>query len=164
MYRITRAQYEKFFHKKGTEQVIKKWLEKQPEILEAEDFNAREYFLKTPMYGDRRIRTTYEVWSPEAVEAGDTDDRGWLDEEGESMEPDEWDREEGVTAAKKAAKWLNDHGAIRCSSSQFHPGIWSSNGGTEDYRTGDREEHSFHLSGFTEEEEREIWDEVYCKI
>ena len=29
-----------------------------------------------------KILTTYEIWTPEDVEAGDTDDRGWIDEEG----------------------------------------------------------------------------------
>lgn len=74
---------------------------------------------------------------------------------------DEHDRELGVTAADVAVDFIRDGGGHEPSSTSFHPGIWYSTGyETTDYSTGEEEERTFHLSGFTEDEEREIFGEI----
>ena len=52
-----------------------------------------------------------------------------------------------------------------CSSSgystAFHPGIWYSNEySVINYRTGKEEQRSYHLKGFTPDEEREVHAEL----
>ena len=106
------------------------------------------------------IRTSYETWDEESLEAGDTDDRGWEDEEGQSMIPDEYDKEEGITAIDNAVKFLRNKGVIEPSSSHFHPGIWYISQDDVDIRSGDRTQYSFHLDGFTPEEEKEIFNKI----
>jgi len=134
-------------------------------LLEADEFNAREWFLTPPTATGRRIRISYSTYTEESIEAGDAADHGWIDEEGVEMDPDEWDLEEGTTAAQKAAKFINDAGAYHASSSHFHPGIWyTDDPQVTDYGTGETEERSYHLSGFTPEEEQFIFNEVAMKI
>jgi hypothetical protein len=108
-----------------------------------------------------RITITFSRTTPESVEQGDFSESGWIDEEGVDMVPDEFDREEGLTATDKAAKYLYDEGATEASSSQFHPGLWySTDWSTINYQTGEEEERNFHLVGFTEEQEHEVYDKL----
>lgn len=115
-----------------------------------------------------RIRISYSrvVWVDPEDPDGYEDEHGWIDEEGVEFEPDEYDIEEGMTPSEsiveQAAKFLKGEYATNPSSAPgFHPGIWYS---TEyeviDYGTGEEEERSFHLEGFTPEEEKAIWQEV----
>lgn len=133
-------------------------------LLEADEFDARAFLLEPPLDNDRRIRTSYSRITPESAEEGENSDSGWLDEEGESMEVDpEWD-EEGTTPAQKAADWLKQNYAAHASSSHFNSRVWYSTGYETIGYTGEEEERSFHLSGFTPEEEQEIFDKVIRKI
>ena len=115
--------------------------------------------LENSRAGGRRIKTTYSRVKP----TGDSsdypyeEDHGWLDEEGASMEPDDYDRQEGTDAVDKAVTFLRDEGAVQASSSQFHPGVWYSTESEQDPRTGEWEEKSFHLYGFTEDEQRQVY-------
>jgi len=134
-------------------------------LLEADDFDAREYFLSTPSMPGHRISVSYHTVTPESAELGDYADHGWIDQEGEDMDVDpQWD-DEGITPATKAVKFLNDRGAAVASSSHFHTGIWySSYPQVVDYAAGEEETRNYHLSGFTPEEERFIFNEVAMKI
>jgi len=108
-------------------------------------------------YKDKKITTTYQTTTPESLEDGDVSDSGWYDEDGESMMPDEYD-EDGITAVDKAAEFLKDHYADEPSSSSFQSGVWySATSPDENYSTGENTYYSYHLEGFTEEEEYEIW-------
>ena len=125
-----------------------------------------------------KILTTYEIWTPEDVEAGDTDERGWIDEEGYAFVPDKWDYEEFIeeeelpentshadikdaVVAVLALNFLKDAYVQQPSSSHFHPGIWYTNyDHDEDYRTGGKEQRSYHLDGFTPEQEEYIFTEL----
>lgn len=122
------------------------------------DVNIRDFIWSLPNEGPPRILTTYNKTTPESVEQGDFSESGWEDEDGVDMTPDEWDREDGLTAATKAAKWLQDKGAYNTSASHFHPGMWYSTEWSSDYRTGEETEYNFHLKGFTEAEEQEIFE------
>lgn len=116
--------------------------------------------------GPRRIATTYEVVTPESAEAGDAAERGWDNEEGESMEPDEYDLEEALTATDKAATWLRNQGVEEASSSQFHPGVWYTSSVAQDrayFEKSEERRQSFHLRGFSQEEERTIHSKLFGK-
>ena len=112
-----------------------------------------------PDKGEPRILTTYSVTTPESAEQGDFAESGWIDEVGEPMLPEEYDREEGKTAVDKAVDWLEWKGAGEASASHFHPGVWYSSQSTS-YRTGETTEYNFHLKGFTEQEEEEVFNRM----
>jgi hypothetical protein len=111
---------------------------------------------------DKKIVTTYQIVTPESAEQGDFADQGWENEEGESMLPDQYD--EGITAVDKAVKFLQDNGGSEPSSSQFNYGVWYSTPDSDhnnDYFTkGIEKYYSFHLKGFTPEEEKAIFDKM----
>lgn len=110
---------------------------------------------------DKKIATTYQTVTPESAEQGDYADQGWEDEEGESMTPDEYDAEDGITAVDKAVRFLQDKGGNEPSSSQFHEGVWYSTVDPErDFHTGEEKYYSFHLKGFTPEEEAQIFEKI----
>jgi hypothetical protein len=109
------------------------------------------------------IRTTYDIVTEESAAHGDVAERGWIDEEGEVMEPDADEEAEGITAVSLAVKFLRDAGGIYPSSSGFHPGVWYSNEAEQDYRTGEWETRSYHLVNFTTEEQKEIYEALTHK-
>lgn len=74
-----------------------------PKYLADED---EEFFQKTTPV---TVRVAYEIWTDEDVEAGDTDNKGWVDEEGS-----EYIFEDVVQMLRMAEP----------SSSKFHDGIW----------------------------------------
>ena len=102
------------------------------------------------------IKISYTLYTPEAIEAGDAAEHGWVDEEGVDMEPDESDLELDLTAADKATDFLIDEGATEPSSTQWHTGVWYS---WPDLRIDgdDSEMRSYHLYGFTPAQEKEIY-------
>jgi hypothetical protein len=125
-------------------------------------------FRRVPSRGRRRfgntaptgrlIRITFSRITPADGEDDEpSEEHGWIDEEGVDMEPDEVDRDEGLTAVDKAVKFLEREGVMEASSSAFHPGVWySTEYSVTDYGTGEEEQRSYHLKGFTPDEEREI--------
>ncbi len=111
---------------------------------------------------DKYITTTYQIVTPESAEDGDYADQGWEDEDGESMLPDEYDIEEGITAVDKAVEYLkNKRYTTEPSSSDFHKGIsYSTTSPDHNYETGEETYYTCHLNGFTTEEEFEIWKKM----
>jgi hypothetical protein len=110
---------------------------------------------KNPHDAGPRILTTYATTTPESIEQGDYADHGWEDEIGQSMLPDQYDREEGLTAADLAVDYLQSEGAIHPSSSHPSRGMWYTTS-PQINEWGESIEYSFHLRGFTPEEEMEI--------
>jgi len=108
---------------------------------------------------DKIITTTYQVVTEESAEQGDYADTGWYDEEGESMIPDKYDIEEGVTIVDKAVDFLeNTRYTTETSSNQFHKGIYYLSSDPDiNYTTGEETFYNCHLEGFTEEEEQLIF-------
>ena len=117
-----------------------------------------EYF--TAQLGSNRgFLVTYSTIDSESAENGDFADNGF--EDYESVEPDEFDTDEGITAVDKAVACLRDHGATNPSASRFRPGIWySTEMATEDYSTDEQTEYSYHPKNFTVEEQKEIFDRI----
>ncbi len=106
----------------------------------------------------RLIRTTFARTTPESVEAGDHSETGWIDEEGESMET------EHGNPVDSAIQFLHYAGA--CHASDSHPceRTWySTESQCIDWATGEEEERSFHLVGFTLEECLAIFQAVTSK-
>lgn len=92
------------------------------------------------------IRTIYEIVTPESAEEGDADERVWIDEDGEEY------------GAKEAAEFLI---GTEPSSSDFHPGVWYTHHGyNTDYETGGEESRSYHLTKFSPEDEKLIFESV----
>jgi len=116
--------------------------------------------------------TVYQPWE----EGDDQPDSETDDGEVFSAEPDEYDIEVAeemrhgdnplssisLAAAIKAALIILEHGFVEPSSYPgFHPHMWyTTSDPDENYRTGERTERSFHLHGWTEAEERAVYDDV----
>lgn len=108
-----------------------------------------------------RIAITYETVTPESAEQGDVDDRGWIDQDGEDMDETAEDFYDG-DVVKATIKGLRDNGVSEPSSSHFHPGVWyTAYEYNRDYRTGAVENRSFHLKGYTEDEERRVFEGLF---
>ena len=111
-----------------------------------------------------KITTTYQVITPESVEHGDYEETGWINEEGVDMTPDEYDIEEGLTAVDKAVEFLKYEGANEASSYPFCCGTWYTQSepicDRAYFEEGREETHSFHLEGFSEAEEKAIYERV----
>lgn len=114
------------------------------------------------MQSEKRIKISYEIITPESAEQGDAEERGWYDEEGILIEVDKFDKSIGMTIAEKAADTITQHPGeegFQASCSDFYSGIWYTAYKTEyDYETGAVTNYSFHLYGFTEDEERAIYN------
>lgn len=96
-----------------------------------------------------RIRVSYEM---NPVGDGENGERGWIEEEGVDMTPDEFDQSEGKTCVEAAIHYLeNERGdGMYASASFFHPGIW--------YSTRyDSARHDYHLKDFSPLEEEEVY-------
>jgi len=117
-----------------------------------------DYF-RAQLGTDRGFLVTFNTYTEESVEAGDSEDGGYSDYE--SMEPDELDSEDGITAVDKACRYLTRGHSVEASSSHFHPGVWYSDCDNDTYyRTGEQIQHSYHPTNFSEDEQRAIFDAV----
>jgi hypothetical protein len=124
-----------------------------------EDIVARLKKLIVSDEGDPRIRISYETLTPSDEEdEWPEEERGWEDEEGVSMIPDEWDREEGLGPVDLAFNFLKDNYATDFSSSSMDLGGWWSASGESDIRTGAVTTRFFHLTGFTEDELEQVYE------
>lgn len=109
-----------------------------------------------PTEGDLpHVVSYYENWTPEDLEAGDTDDRGEHDDV--TFMLDEYDIEEGLTLPDLVVKYLSGEGVSEASSSSFHKGVWYDTEPSQDFRTGETERRSYHLKSFSPEDEAAIY-------
>jgi len=101
-----------------------------------------------------KIKITYSTWTPEDCEIGETDDKGWIDEEGVEIEADE-----DITLVEAAVDYLTDEGVSQCSCSSGYKGSWYTNPNyDEDFQTGGITEQCYHLYDFTEDQEYKIYE------
>ena len=80
--------------------------------------------IETAVRTDRRITATFAVYSEDSAHAGYDLEDGWIDQEGRTMEPDSFDKEEGITAVEKAVDFLRDEGVGEPSCVPFMVGVW----------------------------------------
>ena len=91
------------------------------------------------------VRITYEIITEESAREGEAAERGWRDEEGSEYSVDEvLDLIEGCEP----------------SSTGFHTGVWYTSYGEMDFHSGEYENLSYHLSDFSEEEEKLIFQSI----
>lgn len=115
--------------------------------------------LRAPESLGPRICISYEIITRASAASGEAEEAGWIDEEGVSMSPDEYDLEEGITAVDKAVRLLRSEG-VEPSSNGFAPGMWYTHY-EQQQTSGEWENRSFHLKGFTEAQERAIYEELF---
>jgi hypothetical protein len=113
----------------------------------------------------RRIKITFDIVTPESAEQGDTAENGWIDEEGIEIAPDEYeiDEAEGDERAAVVRLAVKEIGRSVEPSNwpRWHSGTWyTETEGDTDYSTGAVERRSFHLEGFSDDEERAIYAEL----
>lgn len=132
-------------------------------LLETDEVDPKAFIEKNNLYAFPKITTTFSKITLRDGDEGDYDEEhGYEDEDGHEVEVDEFDREDGLDVADLAAKWLLDKGAnYEASSSHFHPGIWYSSQPEGDFATASETTYSFHLEGFTPEEEEKIFYKLF---
>jgi hypothetical protein len=103
--------------------------------------------------GGQRIEVYYDRTTPESVDAGDFSESGQYTSI--DIEPDPEYEETVVDVAIGEL----ENKVISASSSEWHPGIWyQGEWGVVSYETGEEESNTYHLKGFTQEQEQEIYD------
>jgi hypothetical protein len=116
----------------------------------------------------RRIRISYDIVTPESAKIGDFAENGWEEEEGICIDPDQYDVEEcGSELAAVVALAANTIGndveasdyPACCPGHTWYAEI----DGTPDYSDGSVKRLSYHLDGFSEEEEMAIYAELCGK-
>lgn len=114
----------------------------------------------------RRIRISYEIVTPESAADGDAAERGWIDEEGREITPDQCDidDQDGDERAAVVTLAVREIGLTVEPSDwpTVHPGhTWYTDiDGDQDYSTGAVTRQSYHLEGFSEAEERAIYTAI----
>ena len=100
------------------------------------------------------VRTTYETWNEEAREMGETNDKGWHDEQGATFDPaDQYEEEDESPerlAVLEAVRYIVERGGGSPSSSPASLDDrtwWSTSSPDIDYLTGEDTYYSFHISG-----------------
>ena len=135
------------------------WAKRQ--MAEVRKYGSRAGFKENPTMAKHFYRTTYEIITP-----GDEDDdepeveQGWIDEEGESLEPDADDIANGLLDAVDMAIQMLDLNSANEPSEwgqRAAPRWWTNDEYDHDYGTGARESRSYHLEGFTEAERHAIY-------
>ncbi len=111
---------------------------------------------------ERRIRISYDVVTPESAEIGDFAENGWEDEEGVLIAPDDCDVEEHgdeLSAVVALAVDTIGNGVEASDYPRCCPGhTWYTEiDGEEDYSDGSVKRLSYHLDGFSEDEEEAIY-------
>lgn len=111
------------------------------------------------------IKITYDIVTPESAEHGDVESSGWIDEIGQSMEPDPYDIADKKTRVDLALDFFSNLGYLEPSSSAFYPGVWYTepeygNGTRAYYETGEVETRAYHLYNFTDTEREQIFDGI----
>jgi hypothetical protein len=109
----------------------------------------------------KTIKVYYQTITPESAEHGDFSDTGEHDVL--DCNPDKHDTADGLTAVDLAVKELKKQ-YLEASSSNFHRGIWfTSIDPDQNYSTGEETYYTFHLKGFTKEEEQLIYKKIFNK-
>lgn len=108
---------------------------------------------------EKKIQVYFQTVTPESAADGDFAETG--DHDVLDVTPDRHDIADGITAVDLAVKALKDAGASEASSSHYHNGIWYSTvDADEDLRTGEQTFYSFHLEGFSETEQKQIFEKI----
>ena len=123
------------------------------------------------------ILVSFEKWTPEDVEHGAPSESGWVEPsgpwyyeatdpgyKGEPVEPDAYDIDAAEDAGLDPVVWT----ALEMMGSDLEPSSYPFSRGTwyteytaeEDFGTGEIENRSYHLEGFTEAQEKAIYNKL----
>jgi len=116
----------------------------------------------------RRIKVSYQTVTPESAEYGECFDRGWINKEGICIDPEEHDDYDGTNESDVAVDLavkaiLDDSGSVKASDyPKCSPGNtrYTQIDADKDYNDGSETTHSYHLDGFSIEEELAIYAEL----
>ncbi len=111
--------------------------------------------IKVAGEGKAHVKVAYQVVTDKSAETGEAAEEG-IDEEYD-VELDEFDKEEGKTLVDLVAKKLEEGGLMEASSSEFTPGVWYSTGESQ-RDDGSYITYTFHVSGLSAKEEKELWN------
>jgi hypothetical protein len=121
------------------------------------EFDPKGWSQDNVPYKFPKIKTTFSKITWHEDGDGDPDaydeEHGYEDEEGDRIEVDEFDREEGLDICAVAAKWLKNKGV---SMSASEGADWYSTEPHTDMHTGEITTKSFHLEDFSPDEEARI--------
>ena len=96
------------------------------------------------------IKTTFNRVNEESVKQGDFSETGWINRDGVTFE-----------SLDDAIDYLKSDGAVHASSYPFSEGTWYSTDFSPFYDSeGTQEQVSFHLSGFTPDQEKTIYQSL----
>lgn len=118
---------------------------------------------QAPERTDRRICSTFQIVTEESAAQGDVAESGWSDADGSTMEPCEFEQEEGLTCVDLAVEYLQNEGVTEPSASFFHVGVWYDGAESHNMHSGAWETNSYHLKGFTPEEEAAIYTRLTAR-
>lgn len=107
------------------------------------------------------VAVAYEIYGDDRHGEMAELERGWQHppEEPVHVEPDEYDIGEDKTAVDLTVDYLRGEGAVEASASHFHQGVWYICNGDMD-RQGCYLNRSYHLKGFTEDEELQVFQRI----
>ncbi len=113
----------------------------------------------------RKIRQSFEIVTPESAAEGDASERGWIDEEGTPIVPDDDDIEEYGDESAAAVALAVKHIGSCVEASDYptcQPGrTWYTSADCcVDYRTGAETRYSWFLDGFSDAEQLAIYAEL----
>lgn len=105
------------------------------------------------LHDTKRIRTTYEIVTEESAAEGEAEETGFEDEVGVTF-----------TSLYDALRWLEkEGGALEASSSHYSGNVWYRGQVIENaafFEDGESKTLSYHLVGFTEEEEEAVFSKI----
>lgn len=110
------------------------------------------------MQTEKTIRVSYATTTTESILEGEFEETGWVNEVEIQFKDDEEE-----TAIEEVVRFLTNRNVI-ASNSHFNKGtFYTEEEGSRDidyWQNGVELTHSFHLTGFTETEEEEIFKAV----
>lgn len=105
----------------------------------------------------KQIITYFQIITEESALRGDFAKTGKLDIFNIDLNDDE-------SPVDQAVNFLKKQNFFEASSSVFHDGIWYQTVDPDrDVKSGDEIYYTFHLNGFTEDEQKEVYNKLFNK-
>src|SRR5690606_17282754 len=116
----------------------------------------------------RQVKVYTETYIPPSENDRDIDENDFQTDGPETIDivPDEYDidehDDEHFAVVALVCETIEE--CVEPSCSRFYPGVWYTDiDGSVDYCTGERERRSYHLSGFTPDEEQTIYSRLTAR-
>ncbi len=116
-----------------------------PAMAAADANQAEKYSLNKV---EKLIKVSYGIITEESAAENDYAETGWCNED--------WTEDSGTDPVD----FMLQFGSVEPSRSEWKSGVWYTQIDTE----YNEKQHAFHLTGFTEEEEKEIFRKINAKL